>query len=589
VEGEEAGVREMELRQHGVYLKDITFKDGSKFHFERDSIVLLTGPNNCGKSQTLKDISQHLIIGKKLKIIEKVDSGFQGSMQQILEDLIHQPILKQNRQILDNAFANSNGVPAMFLSQLYSQPHLYKLVLSGFMLYLDTLTRLVNLGVPLNVTFIMNVQPFALTSLSYLFEDEAIAEKVYNLTKATFGKGALMNHSSFQDAHLYFVDKESSPSRNDKGTPAFARWFEGQDKVNEQGDGVQSFSSILISLLQQLTPLVLLDEPEAFLHPPQIRELARIFATETPPETQVVVSTHSDDFVRGIIDFAGARASVVRMTRTSKSGSDYNHIKKLDSDQISKLWNDPLLKTSDVLTSLFHRVAIIVEGDSDARFIRAMIDALSGDGCRAPDIKFFHCGGKDRIPKIAGALRAIGVPVLAVVDIDILDNKPKFLELIESLGGEADAFNQPLSALLKFVAEKKSTASAAEAQSKLGKLFDKIEPGKAIPGDILREMSEALKSASAWSFIKQTGETFFSGGEQYNNLQDILHKSEQLGILINRSGELENFCRTIGSKRKSEWLAEVLRKDLKRDIDLKEAREFAQKLLDKSFALADEA
>jgi len=510
-------------------------------------------------------------------------------MQHVFDDLIHQPIIKQNFAMINQAYGASNGVPAMFLTIMYKNPHLYRLVVNGFMIYLDTLTRLVSLGVSTNVMHLINVQPFALTPLGRLFENQDISEKVYTLLKGTFSKGVLMNHASFQDLQLYFLDREALPIRNDKGTSAYARWFEKLDKLNEQGDGVQSFSSILISLVQQLTPLVLLDEPEAFLHPPQIRELARIIATETPSETQVVVSTHSDDFVRGIIDFAGTRASVVRINRTNLDGREINQVKKLEADQISNLWNDPLLKTSDVLTSLFHKVAIIVEGDSDARFIRAMIDAVLGDDYRAPDVKFFHCGGKDKIPKIATALRAIGVPVIAVVDIDVLDNKVKFLELVESLGGVPDNFNPLLSDLLRFVAEKKSTATAAEAQEKLEKLFEGIEPGKAIPADILRLMSDALRSSSAWSFVKQTGETFFSGGDQYNNFQDISDRAEQLGILINRSGELENFCRAISSKKKSEWLAEVLRRDLKKDGNLKEAREFAQKLLDKARVLAGES
>src|SRR5262249_28063744 len=159
---------------------------------------------------------------------------------------------------------------------------------------------------------------------------------------------------------LYYISGSDCDNRNDVGTSKFARWFEDQPKLYQQGDGIQAFCAILIPIIQHIRPLILLDEPEAFLHPPQIRRLARIIASETPLQTQLVISTHSDDFVRGILDFASSRVSVIRMRRIRDRGGEVNRISKLDAESIGNLWRDPLLKTSDVLTSLFHEVAIIV-------------------------------------------------------------------------------------------------------------------------------------------------------------------------------------------------------------------------------------
>ena len=39
-----------------VYLKRITFNDDTDLQLKRNSIIVFTGANNCGKSQVLKDI-----------------------------------------------------------------------------------------------------------------------------------------------------------------------------------------------------------------------------------------------------------------------------------------------------------------------------------------------------------------------------------------------------------------------------------------------------------------------------------------------------------------------------------------------------
>lgn len=359
-------------------------------------------------------------------------------------------------------------------------------------------------------------------------------------------------------------------------------WFETQEKLNQQGDGIKAFCAILIPLIGQLTPLILLDEPEAFLHPPQIRELARIIATEIYPHTQVIIATHSDDFVRGMIDFAGRRVSVIRMTRSKFNDGqsrEVNYIKKLDSADISQLWHDPLLRTSDVLTSLFHRLAIIVEGDSDARFLRALLDKIAdNDSAGVLDVKFFHCGGKDKIPKIVAALRAIGVPTVCVVDIDVLDDKEKFLRLVDSFGGDRSTFEKPIADLLRFVSEQRSTQNFSETKEQIEKLFEGLDTQKPIPSNILLKVREVLNRSSAWYLVKRSGASFFPGGEAYNNFTSICNNAGTLGIVINTHGELENLCRTVVAK-KGEWLTAVLEKDLSTDADLLDARQFAQNLL----------
>lgn len=63
--------------------------------------------------------------------------------------------------------------------------------------------------------------------------------------------------------------------------------------IDTQSDGVRSFAGILLTLLTGQFPLVLIDEPEAFLHPPQARLLGQHLA-QWHRRGQVFVSTHLD-------------------------------------------------------------------------------------------------------------------------------------------------------------------------------------------------------------------------------------------------------------------------------------------------------
>lgn len=54
-----------------VVIKEITFNDGNKWKFNKDDIVLLVGPNNVGKSRTLKDLREDLNDTSKIKVLVK--------------------------------------------------------------------------------------------------------------------------------------------------------------------------------------------------------------------------------------------------------------------------------------------------------------------------------------------------------------------------------------------------------------------------------------------------------------------------------------------------------------------------------------
>lgn len=103
--------------------------------------------------------------------------------------------------------------------------------------------------------------------------------------------------------------------------------------LEEQGDGVKSFLGIALAVVTGNSQMLLIDEPEAFLHPGQARALGRWLGVQAKMrDIQVVVSTHNRDFVLGLLD--GGDQSDVRIVRIVRNGN-INRFHELPPTDIS--------------------------------------------------------------------------------------------------------------------------------------------------------------------------------------------------------------------------------------------------------------
>ena len=53
----------------------------------------------------------------------------------------------------------------------------------------------------------------------------------------------------------------------------------------------------------------------------------------------------------------------MRITREE----DSNNFSVLENDRFNEIWNDPLLKYSNIMSSLFHKEVVLCESDSDCK------------------------------------------------------------------------------------------------------------------------------------------------------------------------------------------------------------------------------
>jgi hypothetical protein len=264
---------------------------------------------------------------------------------------------------------------------------------------------------------------------------------------------------------------------------------------------------------------------------------------------------------------------IARITRNETK----NKITVLDHKSILQLWTDPLLRTSAVLSSLFHSIALFAEGESDVRFFKALLDATRGEH-READYQFYHVGGKDRIAGVAMALSALGVPVIAIVDIDILEEKESFNRLFSSLGGHSAEVQTDLQIIANSIADR-GRLNYVEFTDNLRTVAAEVEKEKQISKKTSERIRGILRAASAWQRIKEDGQVAFNG-EAFNAFKRVSERGKAAGLLINPQGELEGFCRSVSRSRKAAWLSEVIGRNLANEPAFEDSRKFAATIRD---------
>jgi hypothetical protein len=189
--------------------------------------------------------------------------------------------------------------------------------------------------------------------------------------------------------------------------------------VGAVSDGVKAFTGILLQLHAGDPKVIIVDEPEAFLHPSLALKLGKELAKGAATEGKhIFASTHSSHFVMGAI-LSGAKVNIIRLTYSPNSGGT---ARLLSNAELNTLMRDPLLRSVGVLGALFYDYVIVAEADADRAFYQEINERLltADDPRGVPNALFLNAENKQTIPKIVAPLRKLGIPTAAIADIDVL-------------------------------------------------------------------------------------------------------------------------------------------------------------------------
>lgn len=528
------------------WISEIVFKDGKTIGLERDSIVVIVGANNCGKTQILRDIHSQLLPDKHSTII--VDS-----LKYQVENIEHiQYNLEDFAKKIDNNYIFlGNYINTTHINNFKSKYELNQ----GFRDFLYSFHNTENRLSICNPQSKWEEGSPKTHPIHFLESDYRLISLVSSKFNDVFGYDLMLNpyYGSKFSLVLGAASGLSDCSDNDKNKEESDRreYFNSRPKLHLQGDGMRSFVGILVSLVVEHYSTHFIDEPESFLHPPHANILGQILP-EIADGKQLWIATHSDELLKGLIDKNSERVKVIRVDRQD----DFPHVSVLDNDKIKKLWSNTLLRNSNILSALFYPSVVICESDSDCHFYRFLKGSIDKDNNQTNNTFFTYSSTKSRMSLICGALKALDVNFRVIPDMDILNDQNEAKRLYESCGGN---WNEECKEKWVMLSTNLPDLSRTKEQirKEVNDRFDIISENSLSEKDI-EELRGIIKEPNKWSIIKAQGLDGAPEGKCHDALIDLDQMFKSKNIYMVPKGEIENFV-PMGKKwHGPKWVDKVL-------------------------------
>lgn len=391
-------------------------------------ITVFVGPNNSGKSKVISEIAYYCRSGQKAPnslILDNVVFDMLDT-EEVSKIISHHSFTahpdeqvppghiifggkhgrfhlhsKQLESTLANPHSNINGYCNWFLTHAT--------------LMLDGRSR-INL---VDDQAAGDLQQIPQTSLQVLLRDDKKRHEVRRIIHEAFDTHFVIDPTNLGQLRIRLSSRAPQDNIEERGIHAEAVAFHSKAiPIVQSSDGVKAFTGIITELIAGDPRVVLIDEPEAFLHPSLASKLGyEISRAALSEDKRVFVSTHSPTFVMGCIH-SGAPVNIVRLTY--RGGIATSRI--LPSSDILELMRNPLLRSTGVLSGLFYEFVVVTESDADRAFYQEINERLlrfcPSQGI--PNCLFINAQNKQTIQTIIRPLRELGIPAAGIVDIDIV-------------------------------------------------------------------------------------------------------------------------------------------------------------------------
>ena len=290
-------------------------------------------------------------------------------------------------------------------------------------------------------------------------------------------------------------------------------------------DGIQVYTGLIAAVISLPHSLLLVDEPEAYLHPTLARRLGSNLARiAREREGNLIAATHSADFLIGCVSEV-PNTSIVRLTYQRGIST----VRVLSGAEVTDLTRDPLLRSANALRALFAQACVVCEADSDRAFYeeinRRLLDEPGRQG--ADDTIFLNAQNWQTIPTIAAPLRRLGIPAVMIVDLDTLAVGSGWTSIIKAFGVDDEM-----------------SGRLTHERGVCGQLI--LDAGKVGDGDSpLKVKKEGLGALD-------------EGGREV--VEAFINELAEYGVFVVEVGELENWLKTLGNYSKQVWVTEMLKR-----------------------------
>lgn len=533
----------------GGYISKIHFNDRTSLDILQNDIIVFVGPNNAGKSQSLKDI--YALCSHKFPTMVVSDVSITKYATQIT-DLLDSISPKQSQgqytsyNVLGRNFTHWDHTNEQFLTNPYFEDFR-----DLFVANLDTTARLTICNAPSSIVRNSPKQH----PIHYAAFDGKYRQWLSDNFKKAFGIGVVPNILNGATIPLCVgepVRLDETYEDEQARQEAYANILESYKQVQNQGDGIKSFTGILLYLMLDYFCTFLIDEPESFLHPPQAHIMGQIIGRTLSDQQQCFISTHSEEIIKGLLEVCPERIKIIRITRKD----DTNYFSVLKNDRFGDVWNDPLLKYSNIMSSLFHKSVVLCESDSDCKMysiVESYLKQLSG---KYSETLFIHCGGKHRMAKIASALRVLKIDVKLIPDIDVLNDEAVFKGIVEAFGIDWTTVQSDYNTIVGNLHSPKEKINRNDAKTSINRIIDHSQ-NQDLSNREITDIRTVISTISKWQAIKSAGISAIPAGAATSAFRQLNQTLQLHGIHIVPVGELECFIKDVGGHG-PEWANKVL-------------------------------
>jgi hypothetical protein len=556
-------LRNGDASKFGFGIKQLVLQDGDPIDLPAPGITAIVGGNNSGKSTLLRQIASTLSggVASTPRLLTKVVPFKYGTVPDVVAWLQQHARLIESMPGFSSKFIRPGAQPAdlVLIKRCWAGdlgPLASHFVHRADVRERSTLTH----GVGRRNAF--DDPP---THPMHSLEWDAVRQKeLSKISERAFGSALTIDRLSGQ--LLFRVGIPSiPPPLIDKITPEYHTELASLPTLESQGDGMVFMLGALIPVVADAFPVILIDEPEAFLHPPQAHLMGQALARLSGERNaQVIVATHDRNFLRGLLSEDDAQVAILRLSRAG----DRTEPRTLSVAGVRKISNDRILKHTNILEGLFHRLVVLAENERDCQFYQAALDELDSSetlSLRSHDVMFLATNGKGNMAHIAEILKGTGVRVVATPDLDLLNDQAIVKKLVQAVGG---GWDEKFAKLWRQATGQFQTTPRGQLNKDVLSAITSIlseSPESVLDRKRRERVRQAMRAENPWKELKEKGVHAMTSDKGARD--ELLDNLDGVGIVLVRVGELENFDRDASRADKDAWLRDALEREAHKGTD----------------------
>lgn len=526
-------------------LQSIRLKSKEEIRLETDSILALVGPNNSGKSYFLQQL-RAVLFGSSIAtadlargLLESVEirwstNDLPNYLRQVAEVNFEEDGTYYKPGLPYDVYGSSPLVSKRDFSKWAHIRNHFGPFIEAFVRFDEPLSR------------ISEADRKSLDDSSSAIVKLRDQEDAYDAVREDFKYifNEEINFHIHEGKLTFFLGQRpcEMPSIADANPASVISFLKNARTVDQQGLGMRNVAGLLMRLYTDSRSLVLVDEPEAFLHPPQAYRLGQVLQRVCRDEKrQIVCATHDRNLLGGLSREGSRQLIVHRLSYKGDVDAVYSST-TVQSDVFEDIRAKSRIRYTPILESLFSAVAVLVENEKDALFFEeafdhyAAISTAPHANALRDSIIFIPTSGNGNFAATASLLRSLKTPTLIVGDLDLVSEKKRLLSTVSAMG--------------------------CQQSSEVGCLVDAIN-------DRFREIywtefKDTPKGALEGKLKSKVAEEVSANHEDARIRDLVSHLLDTLasiGLMLIPKGELEDFDRSVvDSSDKTLWAREAIDK-----------------------------